>query len=107
MHFDVTRRWPIGIRGGSFANARHGKPLVETQLGMAFAEDESFKPIALEDIPKDTKLFFSHKVVMDDEGNWDEDKATWLLAHWGIPSAPLEMSQVEEHAPYENVMSLC
>ena len=48
---------------------------------MAFAEDESFKPIALEDIPKDTELFLPYKVVMDDEGNWDEDKATWLLAH--------------------------
>jgi hypothetical protein len=48
---------------------------------MAIAEDESFKPIALEDIPKDTELFLPYKVVMDDEGNWDEDKATWLLAH--------------------------
>ena len=76
-------------------------------LGMAFAEDKSFKLIALEDIPKDTELFLSYKVVRDDEGNWDEDKATWLLAHWGIPSAPLEMSQVEEHAPYKNVMNLC
>ncbi len=61
-------------------------------LGMAFAEDESFKLIALEDIPKDTELFLSYKVVMDNEGNWDENKATWLLAHWGIPPAPLEMS---------------
>ncbi|KAL3774252.1 hypothetical protein ACHAW5_010084 [Stephanodiscus triporus] len=76
-------------------------------IGLAFAEDETFKLIALENIPENTELFLSYKGVRDDEGKWDEDKATWLLAHWGIPSAPLEISRVEEHAPYEHVMSLC
>ncbi|KAL3810360.1 hypothetical protein ACHAXA_004202 [Cyclostephanos tholiformis] len=75
-------------------------------LGLAFAEDETFKLIALENIPKDSELFLSYKTVIDDNGKWDEDKACWLLVHWGIPSSQSEMSQVTDHAFYKNVMSL-
>eukprot|EP00580_Thalassiosira_gravida_P002271 CAMPEP_0201602092 /NCGR_PEP_ID=MMETSP0492-20130828/2900_1 /ASSEMBLY_ACC=CAM_ASM_000837 /TAXON_ID=420259 /ORGANISM="Thalassiosira gravida, Strain GMp14c1" /LENGTH=234 /DNA_ID=CAMNT_0048065501 /DNA_START=739 /DNA_END=1443 /DNA_ORIENTATION=- len=55
-----------------------------------FADDESFKMIALEDIPKDEELFLSYTDVNDDEDKWDEDKAAWLLVQWGIPSSPVE-----------------
>jgi len=62
-------------------------------LGFTFFEDdESFKMIALEDISKDQELFLSYKDVNDSEGEWDEDKAAWLLVQWGIPSSPVEAS---------------
>eukprot|EP00986_Skeletonema_menzelii_P021525 scaffold34823_cov160-Skeletonema_menzelii.AAC.2 len=60
-------------------------------------EDESFSLIAAEDIPKDTELFICYSDVTNEEGNWDDDKAIWLLVQWGIPSSPNESSaRVEE-----------
>jgi hypothetical protein len=76
-------------------------------LGLAFAEDETFKLIALENIPKDSELFLSYKDVIGDGGKWDEDKASWLLVHWGIPSSPSETSQVADDAHHTNAISLC
>lgn len=61
------------------------------------AEDESFSLIAAEDIPKDKELFIRYTDVTNAEGNWDDDKAIWLLVQWGIPSFPSESSvHVEE-----------
>jgi len=35
--------------------------------------------------------------VTNAEGDWDDDKAIWLLVQWGIPSFPSESSvHVEE-----------
>jgi hypothetical protein len=72
---------------------------------MAFAEDESFKPIALEDIPKDTELFFFRKVVMDDEGNWDEDKATWLPQERWAESHSLSHFHPSSNRYFLNILS--
>lgn len=55
-------------------------------------DDEVFSLIASEDIPRETELFIRYMDVTDEEGNWDEGKATWLLAQWGIPSSPMESS---------------
>ncbi len=60
-------------------------------------EDESFSLIAAEDIPKDKELFLRYTDVTNAEGDWDDDKAIWLLVQWGIPSFPSESSvHVEE-----------
>ncbi|KAL7533536.1 hypothetical protein ACHAXR_005297 [Thalassiosira sp. AJA248-18] len=69
-------------------------------LAMAFAVDGNFKLIALHDIPKGEELFLTYQ---DSTGKWDEDKATWLLVQWGIPSSPAEtaqFSQVDEKASF-------
>ena len=51
-------------------------------------EDGAFSLIAAKDIPKDSELFLRYSDVTDEEGNWDDDKAIWLLVQWGIPSSP-------------------
>ena len=57
-------------------------------VGMVLdGEDLTFKLVATTDIPKDSELFISYMKVLDDGGKWDEDKATWLLVQWGIPSS--------------------
>ena len=52
--------------------------------------DGNFELVALRDIAKDEELFLSYMDVANNEGDWDEDKATWLLVQWGIPSSPLK-----------------
>ena len=76
----------------------------ENNVELAYNDDDgSFRLIASKDIPKETELFIRYMDVNDEEGNWDEDKATWLLAQWGIPSSPMGSSShddvKEEHTP--------
>jgi len=73
----------------------------QSNVEMAYNEKDgefgSFSLIASEDIPKDTELFLRYTDVTDDEGKWDDDKATWLLTQWGIPSSPMgNTARVEE-----------
>ena len=69
-------------------------------VGLVLAEDETIKIVAIKDIPKDEELFMTYFDVIDEEGEWDEDKATWLLCQWGIPSSPVDttIQRVEEEA---------
>mmetsp|Transcript_17716 Transcript_17716/g.42688 ORF Transcript_17716/g.42688 Transcript_17716/m.42688 type:complete len:330 (+) Transcript_17716:128-1117(+) len=73
----------------------------DPNVALYFGEDGAFKLIATEDIPKDTEIFLTYMDIVDCEGKWDEDKATWLLVQWGIPSSPLKYSQVEDQASKE------
>lgn len=66
----------------------------EPNLAMGFALDETFKLFATRDISEGEELFIEYKDVMDEMGEWDEDKAAWLLVHWGIPSSPPEQKVV-------------
>jgi len=73
----------------------------QSNVEMAFNEKDgvfgSFSLIASVDIPKDTELFLRYTDVTDDEGKWNDDKATWLLTQWGIPSSPTgNTARVEE-----------
>jgi hypothetical protein len=63
------------------------------------SDDEyaTFKLLALEDIPRDTELLLKYKEVTEDDGKWNEEKATWLLAHWGIPSSPSDCLVVDRY----------
>lgn len=63
---------------------------LDPNVGMAFSEDGTFEIVALRDIPAGEELFFRYKNVEDEEGDWDSDKAAWLLVQWGIPSSPLD-----------------
>jgi hypothetical protein len=62
---------------------------------VTYDESATFKLFALEDIPKDTELLLRYKEVTEDDGKWNEEKATWLLAHWGIPSSPSDFLVME------------
>ncbi|KAL7513106.1 hypothetical protein ACHAXN_010164 [Cyclotella atomus] len=53
-----------------------------------------FEFVALRDIPKDSELFLSYMDITDDEGQWDEDKATWMLVQWGIPTSPCDVEVI-------------
>jgi thiaminase len=65
----------------------------QSNVEMTYNEDDgSFSIIASKDIPKETELFIRYMDVSDEEGNWDDGKATWLLAQWGIPSSPMGSS---------------
>ncbi|KAL9178907.1 hypothetical protein ACHAXT_011880 [Thalassiosira profunda] len=68
----------------------------EPNVGLAFAEDETFKIVALGDIKEGEELFLRYMDVRDAEGQWDEDKAAWLLVQWGIPSSPSDFGQETE-----------
>ena len=71
----------------------------EPNIAMQFNENAgSFEFVALQDIPKDSELFLSYMDVTDEEGKWDEDKATWMLIQWGIPTTP---GEVEVAVPKE------
>lgn len=67
----------------------------DPNVGMAFGEDGTFNIIALRDVPKGAELFLRYMDVIGEDGAWDEDKATWLLVQWGIPSAPPERRSAE------------
>lgn len=58
----------------------------DPNISMQF-NDGYFEFIALQNIAKDTELFISYMDVTN-EGIWDEDKATWMLVQWGIPTSP-------------------
>lgn len=73
----------------------------DPNVALSLAEDGAFKLIATEDISKGAEIFISYMDVVDAEGKWDEDKATWLLAQWGIPSSPLKSSQVKDQVSKE------
>jgi hypothetical protein len=59
----------------------------DPNIAMQFNEGY-FEFVALQDIPKDSELFLSYMDITDDKGEWDEDKATWMLVQWGIPTSP-------------------
>ncbi|KAL7547369.1 hypothetical protein ACHAWF_011683 [Thalassiosira exigua] len=61
----------------------------EPNAALAFGEDEAFKVVALRDVVEGEELFLSYMNVDDDGGEWDEDKAAWLLVQWDIPSTPV------------------
>ena len=56
--------------------------------------DGNFELVALHDIPKDKELFLSYMDISNKKGEWDEDKATWLLVQWGIPSSPSKVTML-------------
>ncbi|KAL7486925.1 hypothetical protein ACHAW6_012531 [Cyclotella cf. meneghiniana] len=59
----------------------------EPNVALSF-NDGNFELVALRDIPKDSELFLSYMDVTNHEGEWDEDKAAWMLVQWGIPTSP-------------------
>ncbi|KAL3786937.1 hypothetical protein HJC23_013272 [Cyclotella cryptica] len=59
----------------------------EPNLALSF-NDGNFDLVALRDIPEDSELFLSYMDVTNHEGEWDEDKAAWMLVQWGIPTSP-------------------
>lgn len=63
------------------------EPNVAMEFGVEEDEAPALKMVATRDMPKGCELFNSYYGVTDDEGVWDEDKAAWLLAQWGIPSS--------------------
>jgi len=66
----------------------------EPNIGLTFADDGCIKLFATKDIPKDQELFLKYMDVLDEEGEWDEDKAAWLLVQWGIPCSRSDIEQV-------------
>jgi len=62
-------------------------------IGLTFADDGCIKLFATKDIPKDQELFLKYMDVLDEEGEWDEDKAAWLLVQWGIPCSRSDIEQ--------------
>ena len=78
----------------------------QTNVEMRVNDDGSFSIVASKNIVKDTELLLRYMDV-NEEGSWDEDKATWLLVQWGIPSSPLEFvahEGNESKASTESVM---
>ena len=65
----------------------------EPNIGLTFADDGCIKLFATKDIPKDQELFLKYIDVLDEEREWDEDKAAWLLVQWGIPCSPSDVEQ--------------
>lgn len=66
----------------------------EPNLSVAFTHDGYIALVAERDIPQDAELFFRYNQGLEDEqGNWDDDKAAWLLVQWGIPSSPPERDE--------------
>ncbi|KAL7471991.1 hypothetical protein ACHAXS_012304 [Conticribra weissflogii] len=69
----------------------------EPNLGFTFC-DGNFEMVALRDIGAGEEFFLNYmdlgRAEEKEDGKsvrvaeWDEDKATWLLAQWGIPSSP-------------------
>ncbi|ACI64464.1 predicted protein [Thalassiosira pseudonana CCMP1335] len=57
----------------------------EPNLGFTFY-DGNFELVALRDITCDEELFLKYTDVTNTAGEWDEDKAAWLLVQWGISS---------------------
>jgi len=68
----------------------------EPNIGLTFADDGCIKLFATKDIPKDQELFLKYMDVLGEEGEWDEDKAAWLLVQWGIPCSRSDIEQVAE-----------
>ena len=64
----------------------------DPNIAMRF-NDGYFEFLALQDLAKDSELFLSYMDVTD-RGKWDEDKATWMLVQWGIPTSPKEIESI-------------
>ena len=62
---------------------------IDPNIAMHF-NDGYFEFVALKDLPKDSELFLSYMDLKNDEGVWDDDKATWMLVQWGISTSPLD-----------------
>ena len=61
----------------------------DPNVSMQFNEEEGYcEFIAERDIPKDSELLLSYMDVTDETGQWDDDRATWMLIQWGIPTSP-------------------
>lgn len=69
----------------------------EPNVAMQF-NNGLFEFVALRDLPKDSELFLSYMDVTDDNGIWDEDKATWMLVQWGIPTGPSDIEAAATRA---------
>ena len=67
---------------------------LDPNIAMNFNDDGYFEFFALRDLAKDSELFLSYMDVTDERGEWDEDKATWMLVQWGIPTSPKEINSI-------------
>lgn len=67
----------------------------DPNLALTFS-DGQIELVALRDIPKDSELFLKYMDVVNNEGEWDEDKATWMLVQWGIPTSSPKVAALDE-----------
>ena len=77
----------------------------QTNVEVRVNDDGSFSIVASKDIDKDTELLLRYMDITE-EGSWDEDKATWLLVQWGIPSSPLEFVVHEDDSAKSSAESM-